>query len=176
MIYFLILNYDRLVTMDMINFAMLDLDDVDMVNVPEIPKIVLGYEYFNDNNLPIIENNHILREYDGYLEGMLGSVDMEDLLVIIYSYEDADISFDDLLQKMKDFYIEKATDECLLKHLKALDNTMDEDVLTIIYDNSVYSSYSDNLNVNVVIEFITSSYGYSYLSNVYNESCLWIGN
>lgn len=156
--------------MEMFDFPMLTLSDIERIDVPKLPNILLGYEEFNVDMNEYIDD---VQEFDIYSNGMINSVSIDDLLIIIYSYEDADITFENLLKKMIDFYFEKANDKCLLTHLRALDISVEDVILTEIYDNSVYSNYSENSNLNVIIEFISSSFGYSYLLNIYNTKCLW---
>ena len=119
---------------DMLNFAMLSLNDND---IPEMPDI-------------------------------LNSETMEDLFINLYSYENPDISFELLRQKLINYYFEEATDECISKHLSVIINISDPLIISNIGERVIYNHYEENYNLHMIIEFISSPYGTDYLDHIYH--------
>lgn len=134
---------------EMPNFAMLSLNEIDMPDVPEIHQFIM-----EDNN--------------GY-NGILDSNTIDDLLINIYSYENPDITFGELQQKMIDYYYQEATGECVSRHLEALDDYFHPSIMANLYERVMYMEYnddSDHFNINMIVEFITTPYGETYLMNI----------
>jgi hypothetical protein len=126
---------------EMLNFSMLSLNENDM---PEMPDI------FQDNN------------------DILNSETMEDLFINIYSYENPDISFELLRQKLINYYFDEATDECISKHLSVIIDISDPLIISNIGRIVVYNNYEENYNLNMIIDFISSPYGTDYLHHIYH--------
>ena len=121
----------------MADFSVLSLNEIDMPEIPDLPSIL--FQNINENNI-------------------MESETIEILLINIYSYEDSNITFDELLQKLIEFYFNEATNIMIYNHLN------------IIYQSLfLYETY-DNINM-VMIEFISSSYGTEYLKDIYNMNC-----
>jgi hypothetical protein len=83
---------------------------------------------------------------------ILESKTIEDLLFNIYSFENPNISFEELKEKLIDYYIQDANEEFILSHLTFIKNN-------IYYDN-------DN-NLNNIVNYISSPYGTEYLKSIY---------
>jgi hypothetical protein len=126
---------------DMPNFAMLSLNEKDM---PEIPDI------FQEN---IILNNET----------------MEELFLNIYSYENPNIPFEELRQKLIDYYFDVATDECISKHLSVILEICDPLIISNIGKIVIYNHNEENYNFHMIIQFISSPYGIDYLNNILNS-------
>ena len=125
----------------MLNFSMLSLNENDMPEMPEI---------FQDNN------------------DILNSETMEDLFINIYSYENPDISFELLRQKLINYYFDEATDECISKHLSVIIDISDPLIISNIGRIGIYNNYEENYNLNMIIDFISSPYGTDYLHHIYH--------
>lgn len=125
----------------MLDFAMLSLNENDM---PEMPDI------FQDNN------------------DIINSETMEDLFINLYSYENPDISFELLRQKLINYYFEEATDECISKHLSIIIDISDPLIISNIGGIVIYNHYEENYNLHMIIEFISSPYGTDYLDHIYH--------
>jgi hypothetical protein len=126
---------------EMLNFSMLSLNENDMPEMPEI---------FQDNN------------------DILNSETMEDLFINIYSYENPDISFELLRQKLINYYFDEATDECISKHLSVIIDISDPLIISNIGRIGIYNNYEENYNLNMIIDFISSPYGTDYLHHIYH--------
>ena len=126
---------------EMLNFSMLSLNENDMPEMPEI---------FQDNN------------------DILNSETMEDLFINIYSYENPDISFELLRQKLINYYFDEATDECISKHLSVIIDISDPLIISNIGRIVIYNNYEENYNLNMIIDFISSPYGTDYLHHIYH--------
>lgn len=126
---------------EMLDFAMLSLNENDM---PEMPDI------FQDNN------------------DIINSETMEDLFINLYSYENPDISFELLRQKLINYYFEEATDECISKHLSVIIDISDPLIISNIGGIVIYNHYEENYNLHMIIEFISSPYGTDYLHHIYH--------
>jgi hypothetical protein len=106
---------------------------------------------------------------------ILESETMENLLINIYIYDNHSSSFEELQQKMTDFYIEEANDECILIHflstvelLNEIEyNYIHEQILKIYYDEKDYYLLFN-------IKYITSPIGSNHLKLIYETKCLMI--
>lgn len=133
---------------EMPNFAMLSLNEIDMTDVPDIH--------------PMFDN--------GY-NGILNSQTIDELLINIYSYENPNITFEELQQKMIEYYFQEATGECISKHLEGLDDHFHPSIMANLYERVMYMEHnddSDHFNLNMIVEFITTPYGEEYLKDVLN--------
>lgn len=141
---FIFLNDYLKMKNEMPNFSMLSLNEKDM---PEFPDI-----YQEKNGYNVIFNSET----------------MEALFINIYSYENPDISFEELRQKLIDFYFEEADDECISKHLSVIMEISDPLIISTIGEIVIYNHYQENYNFYMIIEFILSRYGADYLHHIYN--------
>jgi hypothetical protein len=131
---------------EMPNFAMLNLNDVDMPDV--------------QHSNPMFD--------DGY-NRILDSETIDELLINIYSYENPNITFEELQQKMIEYYLQEATGECISKHLEGLDDHFHPSTMANLYQRVMYMEHnddSDHYNMNMIVEFITTPYGEEYLKDV----------
>lgn len=130
---------------EMPNFAMLSLNEIDMLEIPSI---------FNENT--------------GY-NGILDSETIDELLINLYSYENPNIIFEELQQKMIEYYFQEATKECISKHLEGLHDYFHPSIMVDLYDRVMYMEYNndnDHFNLNMIVEFITTPYGEEYLKDI----------
>lgn len=95
--------------------------------------------------------------------------DIEDLLITVCSNENIEITFEIIQQKILNFYLKEADEVCIYRHLTALETCIKYDVMTKIYDNAIYSSETECLLLNVIIEFVKSTEGINYLQKIYDN-------
>lgn len=126
---------------DMPNFAMLSLNEKDMPDMPSI--FQMNEDYINSET-------------------------MEDLFINLYSNNNPNISFEELRQKLIDYYFEDANDECISKHLTEIIDISDPLIISNIGEIVIYNHYEENYNLYMIIEFISSSYGTDYLYHIYH--------
>jgi hypothetical protein len=132
--------------MDMMyNFSELSLNDIDIPEFPELPS------FLSVNN----ENS------------IMESETIEILFINISSYEDSSITFEDLQQKLIEFYFNEASNDMKCTHLN---NIISNITCQYTYEKILQSSY-DNITM-ILIEFINNSYGTEYLKDIYNMNCL----
>jgi hypothetical protein len=126
---------------DMPNFAMLSLNEKDMPDMPSI--FQMNEDYINSET-------------------------MEDLFINLYSNNNPNISFEELRQKLIDYYFEDANDECISKHLTEIIDISDPLIISNISEIVIYNHYEENYNLYMIIQFISSSYGTDYLHHIYH--------
>jgi hypothetical protein len=124
---------------DMPNFAMLSLNEKDMPDMPSI--FQMNEDYINSET-------------------------MEDLFINLYSNNNPNISFEELRQKLIDYYFEDANDECISKHLTEIIDISDPLIISNISEIVIYNHYEENYNLYMIIQFISSSYGTDYLHHI----------
>jgi hypothetical protein len=112
------------------------------INFPDISKLS-------------INNNEYIQK--------INSESMEDLFINIYSYENPNISFEELIQKLIDYYYKEANYEYISKHLSILFDICDRKVIS-----NIQKKVMDNNKLYMIIEFISSSYGKDYLHHIYH--------
>ncbi len=129
--------------MDMMaDFSILSLSETTIPEFPELP-FFLTNTNSNSNNEEIIENEII------------------DTLINIYSIEESVITFDELQEKLIEYYFYDASIEKIKNHLNILINNGFE----YLYEK-IINVTNDNISM-VMIEFINSSNGTEYLKNIY---------
>jgi hypothetical protein len=136
----------------MLDFSMLSLNDTELPNSPEIRQLPedTGYNY------------------------ILSSQTMEDLFINLYIYE-GNNTFEDLHHKIIDIYIQEASEEYILNHLKELNEILNETEFSDIYQDIMYMYYNESdFNLQFIIKFIISQSGIKYLTNIYNSKCIMI--
>jgi hypothetical protein len=106
---------------------------------------------------------------------ILESKSIEDLMINIYLYDNPFSSFEELQQKMIDFYILEANEECILTHFISITEILSEIEFNYINDNLLYIYYDENdFHLQFNIKFITSIIGTKYLNDIYIKKCLII--
>jgi hypothetical protein len=131
---------------EMPNFAMLSLNEIDMPDVPDIHSL-----------------------FDNGYNGILDSQTIDELLINIYSYENPNITFEELQQKMIEYYFQEATSECISKHLEDLEHHIHSSIMANLYERVMYMEHNydrEHFNLNIIIDFITTPYGEEYLKNI----------
>ena len=126
---------------DMPNFEMLSLNEKDMPDMPSI--FQMNEDYINSET-------------------------MEYLFINLYSNNNPNISFEELRQKLIDYYFEDANDECISKHLTEIIDISDPLIISNIGEIVIYNHYEENYNLYMIIQFISSSYGTDYLHHIYH--------
>jgi hypothetical protein len=136
---------------EMPNFAMLSMNDIEMTDVNGMCSM------FEENT--------------GY-NGILDCETIDELLINICFYEHPEITFEQLQQKMIEYYFQEATGECISRHLEGLDDYFHHSIMRNLYERVMYMEHnddSDHFNMNMIIEFITTPYGEEYLKNVFEN-------
>lgn len=141
--------------MDMLDFSMLSLNDANMPDMPEMPSI-----------LQTIEDN-------GY-NSILDSSNMEELFINIYLNENPNITFDEMQQKLIEFYFQEVDEDIISRHVQSLYETINISTWFFIFEkvNIVHYDNNNDFNLNMLIEFISCSYGNNYLHDIYNMNCV----
>jgi hypothetical protein len=130
--------------MDMMSdFSILSLSETTIPEFPELPFFLNSNS--NSNNDEIIENETV-----------------DTLLINIYSITDYVITFDELQEKLIEYYFYDAPIEMINNHLNILINNGFE----YLYEK-IINVTNDNLSM-VMIEFINSSNGTEYLKSIYD--------
>ena len=95
---------------------------------------------------------------------------IDDLFMSLYSYEEPNISFENLEKKLIEFYFDEATEELIITHLTAIEKNTDKIILQNIFENVIKNDYdkNNNFSLNAIIEFISSNYGKEYLRLIYS--------
>lgn len=106
-------------------------------------------------DLSMLSLNDITPIQDTGYNCILDCKTIEDLLYYIYSFENPNISFEELHDKIIDYYILEANDECISNHL-------------ISVKNHINTFYDDDNKLNIIINFISSPYGTEYLKSIFN--------
>jgi hypothetical protein len=137
--------------MEMIDFSSLSLNDI----------IVPG---FSELQLPEIlqQQEHI---------DIMNSETMKELFINLYLTEIPIISFEEMQQKLIEFYFEEATSDLITRHLNAIFNILPESVSIYINQRIMHYDYNndiDQFNLYALIEFISISEGNEYLQDIYN--------
>jgi hypothetical protein len=142
--------------MEMIDFSSLSLNDIIVPGFSELP-------------LPEIlqQQEHI---------DIMNSETMKELFINLYLNEIPIISFEEMQQKLIEFYFEEATSDLITRHLNAVYNMLHESVSYHINERIMYNDYDDveQYNLNALIEFISISEGNEYLQDIYNMHCVMI--
>jgi hypothetical protein len=127
--------------MDMMSdFSILSLSETTIPVFPELPFFLNS----NSTNNEIIENESV-----------------DTLLINIYSIDDSVITFDELLEKLMEYYFYEASIQMIKNHLNILINNGFE----YLYEK-IINVTNDNISM-VMIEFINSSNGTEYLKSIY---------
>ena len=140
--------------MEMLDFSSLSLNDMIVTGLPELPEILQHQEYID----------------------IMNSETMKELFLNLYLNEIPIISFEEMQQKLIEFYFEEATSDLITRHLNAVFNMLHESVSYHINERIMYNDYDDveQYNLNALIEFISISEGNEYLQDIYNMHCVMV--
>lgn len=140
--------------MEMLDFSSLSLNDMIVTELPEMPEILQHQEYID----------------------IMNSETMKELFLNLYLNEIPIISFEEMQQKLIEFYFEEATSDLITRHLNAVFNMLHESVSYHINERIMYNDYDDveQYNLNALIEFISISEGNEYLQDIYNMHCVMV--
>ena len=140
----------------MLDFSSLSLNDMIAPGLPELPDILQQQQ-----------QQHI---------DIMNSETMKELFLNLYLNEIPIISFEEMQQKLIEFYFEEATSDLITRHLNAVYNMLHESVSYHINERIMYNDYDDveQYNLNALIEFISISEGNEYLQDIYNMHCVMI--
>ena len=143
--------------MEMLDFSSLSLNDMIAPGLPELPDILQQQQ----------QQQHI---------DIMNSETMKELFLNLYLNEIPIISFEEMQQKLIEFYFEEATSDLITRHLNAVFNMLHESVSYHINERIMYNDYDDveQYNLNALIEFISISEGNEYLQDIYNMHCVMI--
>lgn len=138
----------------MLDFSSLSLNDMIVTELPEMPEILQHQEYID----------------------IMDSETMKELFLNLYLNEIPIISFEEMQQKLIEFYFEEATSDLITRHLNAVFNMLHESVSYHINERIMYNDYDDveQYNLNALIEFISISEGNEYLQDIYNMHCVMV--
>ena len=138
----------------MLDFSSLSLNDMIVTGLPELPEILQHQEYID----------------------IMNSETMKELFLNLYLNEIPIISFEEMQQKLIEFYFEEATSDLITRHLNAVFNMLHESVSYHINERIMYNDYDDveQYNLNALIEFISISEGNEYLQDIYNMHCVMV--
>lgn len=142
----------------MLDFSSLSLNDMIAPGLPELPDILQQQQQ---------QQQHI---------DIMNSETMKELFLNLYLNEIPIISFEEMQQKLIEFYFEEATSDLITRHLNAVYNMLHESVSYHINERIMYNDYDDveQYNLNALIEFISISEGNEYLQDIYNMHCVMI--
>ena len=140
--------------MEILDFSSLSLNDMIVTELPEMPEILQHQEYID----------------------IMNSETMKELFLNLYLNEIPIISFEEMQQKLIEFYFEEATSDLITRHLNAVFNMLHESVSYHINERIMYKDYDDveQYNLNALIEFISISEGNEYLQDIYNMHCVMV--
>ena len=140
--------------MEILDFSSLSLNDMIVTELPEMPEILQHQEYID----------------------IMDSETMKELFLNLYLNEIPIISFEEMQQKLIEFYFEEATSDLITRHLNAVFNMLHESVSYHINERIMYKDYDDveQYNLNALIEFISISEGNEYLQDIYNMHCVMV--
>ena len=138
--------------MEMPDFSLLSLSELIM---PDLPEILNQQEHIDIMNCPTIK----------------------ELFITLYVNEIPTITFEELQQKLIEFYFHDATNDLISRHLDAIYDDLHVSVIAHIHERIMYSDYNDDIdqfNLKALIEFISISVGNEYLQDIYNMYCMSI--
>ena len=128
--------------MIMPDFSLLSLNDLIIPEVPAMPEI--------------IQNSNAISECET----------IKDLFLYLYSNSNSTIAFEELQQKLIEFYLQDATNDLISRHLDAIYDDLHESVIDHIHHGFRYSDI-DEFNLKALIKFI--SIGNEYLKDIYHR-------
>ena len=141
--------------MDLCNFALLSLNDMIAPNIAELPVFIETIQQ---------------QQQEEYID-IMNSETIKELFINLYLNENPNITFEELHQKLFQFYFEKANEELISRHLNSIYTIINVSIIARIYENIMYRDYNNDINIynlNALIEFISISEGNEYLQDIYN--------
>ena len=138
--------------MIMPDFSLLSLNDLIIPEVPEMPEI--------------IQNSNAISECET----------IKDLFLYIYLNSTSNITFEELQQKLIEFYFQDATNDLIQRHLDTIYDMFHESCWYLIIDITNRNHYdnSNEFDERLIIEFILSNHGTEYLREVYNMNYITV--
>ena len=135
---------------------------------------ILDFSSLSLNDMIVTEMPEILQHQE-YID-IMNSETMKELFLNLYLNEIPIISFEEMQQKLIEFYFEEATSDLITRHLNAVFNMLHESVSYHINERIMYKDYDDveQYNLNALIEFISISEGNEYLQDIYNMHCVMV--
>ena len=132
----------------------------------------------NDMIVPELSELSELPEILQYQEhiDIMNCETMKELFINLYLNEISIIYFEEMQQKLIEFYFEEATSDLISRHLNAIFNMLHESVSVHINERIMYNDNDDieQYNLNALIEFISISEGNEYLQDIYNMYCVMV--
>ena len=125
--------------MIMPDFSLLSLNDLIIPEVPEMPEII-------QNSTNTISECETIKD--------------------LFLYSNSNITFEELQQKLIEFYLQDATNDLISRHLDAIYDDLHESVIDYIHHGFRYSDI-DEFNLKALIKFI--SIGNDYLKDIYQR-------
>lgn len=97
------------------------------------------------------------------------SESIEDVLINIYKNENPNITFEELKQKIIDFYFNEASEEMIEDHWDILTSNLNESIIQHIFETIMYDEYSNEKEyiLNAIKTFVGISLGEEYLYDVF---------
>lgn len=94
---------------------------------------------------------------------------IDELFLHIVSNQNPNITFEEIIDIIIEFYYTKASAECIQQHLTLFTHNINESVINNIYSSIMYNDYEsiEEYNLNAIILFITNTHGTEYLYNIY---------
>jgi hypothetical protein len=140
--------------MEMLNFDVLSLNDTNVLEMPELPIILQQHQQHQEEHIDI-----------------MNSETMKELFINLFLNETPNISFEEMQEKLIEFYFQEANEELISRHIDDIYDNLDESVIAHIQYRIRYRDYNDDINqynLNSLIEFISISEGNEYLQDIYN--------
>ena len=138
--------------MIMPDFSLLSLNDLIIPEVPEMPEI--------------IQNSNTISECET----------IKDLFLYLYFNAPSNITFEELQQKLIEFYFQDATNDLIQRHLDEIYDMFHESYWYLILNITNRNHYDNNneFDERLIIEFILSNHGTEYLREVYNMNYITV--
>jgi hypothetical protein len=139
--------------MIMPDFSLLSLNDLIIPEFPEMPEIIQN----STNTISECET-------------------IKDLFLYLYFNATSNITFEELQQKLIEFYFHDAINDLISKHLDEIYDMFHESYWYLILDITNRNHYDNNneFDERLIIEFILSKHGTEYLQEVYNMNCIMV--
>lgn len=148
--------------MELFNFALLSLNDMIAPDMSELPVFIQTIQQQQQ------------QQQEEYID-IMNSETIKELFINLYLNENPNITFEELHQKLVQFYFEEANEELISRHLNSIYTIINVSIIARIYENIMYRDYNNDINIynlNALIEFISISEGIQYLQYIYNIHCV----
>lgn len=97
---------------------------------------------------------------------------IHELFLNICSNENPNITFEEIIEKMIEFYCTQAPEECINKHFNAIiTDYIYQAIIANLYESVIKNDYYDikEYNLYTITSFITCPYGTQYLYDIYTK-------